>query len=76
MACGCFLWWQAVQLALDSLMMGRTVVVVAHRLSTIRGADKIVVFRRGAVAEQGSHDSLIGIPGGAYSELVTGQMAH
>ncbi len=65
-----------MQSALDSLMMGRTVLVVAHRLSTIRSADKIVVFRRGTVVEQGSHDALIGVPGGAYSELVAGQMAH
>ena len=57
-------------------MTGRTVLVVAHRLSTIRGADKIVVFRRGAVAEQGSHDALIATPGGAYAELVAGQMGH
>ena len=63
-----------MQLALDSLMTGRTVVVVAHRLSTIRGADRIVVFRRGTVVEQGSHDALIAAPGGAYAELVSGQM--
>ena len=57
-------------------MAGRTMVVVAHRLSTIRCADKIAVFRRGAVAEQGSHDALLATLGCAYAELVAGQMGH
>mmetsp|Transcript_16859 Transcript_16859/g.46084 ORF Transcript_16859/g.46084 Transcript_16859/m.46084 type:complete len:96 (-) Transcript_16859:123-410(-) len=64
-----------VQAALDSLMGGRTVVVVAHRLSTIRHADNIVVFQKGAVVEQGTHDALVA-GGGAYMHLVSGQMAH
>ena len=68
--------WQVVQSALDSLMTGSTVVVVAHRLSTIRGADKIVVFNRGVVVEQGSHDALMATPGSAYSDLVVGRTAH
>jgi len=63
-----------VQAALDSLMGGRTVVVVAHRLSTIRHADNIVVFQKGAVVEQGKHDDLVLKPGGAYLELVSKQM--
>lgn len=48
-----------VQLALDRLMRGRTVFVVAHRLTTIRNADKIVVLDRGRVAEEGNHKTLM-----------------
>ena len=73
------IWWlyavvQAVQAALDSLMTGRTVVVVAHRLSTIQNADHIVVFRRGAVVEQGTHDCLLS-SAGPYAHLVSRQVA-
>jgi ATP-binding cassette subfamily B protein len=64
-----------VQAALDSLMAGRTVLVVAHRLSTIRNASRIVVFRKGAVVEEGRHDDLVAAAG-AYAELVAGQMGH
>ncbi len=64
-----------VQAALDALMSGRTVVVVAHRLSTIRNADRIVVFRKGVVVEEGRHDALIAAAG-PYAELVSGQMNH
>ena len=66
---------QVVQAALDSLMAGRTVLVVAHRLSTIRNANRIVVFKKGVVVEEGDHDELIQA-GGAYAELVSGQMHH
>jgi ABC-type methionine transport system ATPase subunit len=55
-----------VQEALDRLMVGRTCVVVAHRLSTIRNADIICVIQGGKVAEQGSHDELINKPEGIY----------
>ncbi|MFA6029946.1 MAG: ABC transporter ATP-binding protein [Elusimicrobiota bacterium] len=48
-----------VQGALDRLMDGRTTLVIAHRLSTVRGADRIYVLQEGAVAECGSHDELI-----------------
>lgn len=48
-----------VQEALDHLMVGRTTLVVAHRLSTIRRADRIIVLERGAVAEAGTHDELL-----------------
>ncbi|KAH9249817.1 hypothetical protein BASA81_012412 [Batrachochytrium salamandrivorans] len=62
--------------ALDDVMHsgdGMSVVVVAHRLSTIKNADKIVVVDKGAVAEQGSHDQLLKL-GGKYSDLVKRQI--
>ena len=55
-----------VQLAMDELMKGRTSVIVAHRLSTIRDADRILVLQGGRVAEAGTHDELIGLPDGLY----------
>lgn len=48
-----------VQEAIERLMQNRTAIVIAHRLATIRKADRIVVLERGRIAEQGSHDSLI-----------------
>ena len=60
-----------VQEALDRVMVGRTTVVVAHRLSTITGADKIAVIKNGIVAEEGRHEQLLrAFPGGAYASLV------
>ncbi|XP_058098927.1 ABC transporter B family member 13 isoform X3 [Magnolia sinica] len=59
-----------VQEALDTLMYGRTTVMVAHRLSTIRDADRIAVLHCGKVAEIGGHDELISRPGSMYSQLV------
>jgi ABC-type multidrug transport system fused ATPase/permease subunit len=53
--------------ALRRLMRGRTTFIVAHRLSTIRHADSIVVLKDGAIAESGTHDQLIRI-GGLYAE--------
>jgi len=57
-----------VQEALARLMRGRTTFVVAHRLSTIRNADRIVVLEDGRIAEIGAHDELIRRPG-SYSRL-------
>uniref|UniRef100_A0A0D9YRB9 MDR-like ABC transporter n=1 Tax=Oryza glumipatula TaxID=40148 RepID=A0A0D9YRB9_9ORYZ len=59
-----------VQEALDRVMVGRTTVIVAHRLSTITGADKIAVIKNGVVAEEGRHGRLLRLPGGAYASLV------
>ncbi len=57
-----------VQRALQNLMEHRTVIVIAHRLSTVRRADKIVVLDRGRICEMGSHEELIG-HGGIYQRL-------
>ncbi|KAJ3670706.1 hypothetical protein LUZ60_008132 [Juncus effusus] len=59
-----------VQEALDRVMVGRTTVVVAHRLSTIKGADMIAVVKNGEIVEKGSHDKLLGIKDGVYASLV------
>ncbi|CAD6238380.1 unnamed protein product [Miscanthus lutarioriparius] len=61
---------RVVQEALDQVMVGRTTVVVAHRLSTIRGAYIIVVLKNGAVAEKGKHEELMRIKDGTYASLV------
>ena len=62
-----------VQDALEKLMVGRTSIVVAHRLSTIRNADSIAVVQQGKIVEQGSHDQLMQNPIGAYASLVKHQ---
>lgn len=57
-----------IQSALDELCKGRTTIVVAHRLSTIKNADRIAVISNGEVTEQGTHDELMSL-GGTYSRL-------
>ncbi|VAH78724.1 unnamed protein product [Triticum turgidum subsp. durum] len=59
-----------VQDTLDQVMVSRTTIVVAHRLSTIEGADTIAVIKDGSVAEKGKHESLMGIKDGVYASLV------
>jgi ATP-binding cassette subfamily B (MDR/TAP) protein 1 len=49
------------------MMVGRTTVIVAHRLSTIQGADVIAVLKDGAIVEKGTHETLMGTEGGAYA---------
>ncbi len=62
---------RAVQEALDNLAEGRTTIAIAHRLSTVRDADEIVVLDRGAIAERGTHDELMAA-GGRYAAFVAG----
>ena len=65
---------QAVRRALEGLMRDRTTIVIAHRLSTVRDADQIVVLDAGRTVEAGSHDELV-VAGGLYSRLVGHQLA-
>ncbi|MCD7451660.1 ATP-binding cassette sub- B member 9 [Datura stramonium] len=65
-----------VQDALSNIMVNRTTVVVAHRLTTIRNADLIAVVHRGKLVEQGTHDELIKDPDGAYAQLVQMQQTN
>ena len=58
----------AIQEALEALMEGRTSIVIAHRLSTVLKADRILVLKDGVIAEQGSHEELLA-QGGTYREL-------
>jgi ATP-binding cassette, subfamily B, beta-glucan exporter len=63
-----------VNLALDEVMKGRTTFVIAHRLATLRGANRILVFRNGRVVETGTFDELIA-RGGFFTELAQAQFA-
>lgn len=64
-----------VQIALASVLRGRTSVVIAHRLSTVRAADRIIVLRDGQIIEEGNHDGLLA-RGGHYAELYTTYFRH
>ena len=63
-----------VQKAIDNLMKNKTVLVIAHRLSTVRNADKIVVVNHGEIAEIGTHSQLIRKKNGIYSSLYNAQL--
>ena len=58
-----------VQEAMERLMRGRTAIVIAHRLSTVRALDRILVFERGRIVEDGPHAALMRRPNGAYRAL-------
>ena len=57
-----------IQKAFEKLMQGKTVIIIAHRLSTVRNADHIIVMDNGRVAEEGSHDALLQ-KGGRYASM-------
>lgn len=59
-------WWH--RQAMEELMAGRTTIVIAHRLSTVRNADRILVFDQGHIVEEGRHADLVK-QGGAYARL-------
>lgn len=62
-----------VKEAIDRAMKGRTVIVIAHRLSTVRNASKVIVIEKGSLVEQGTHDELIAA-NGIYKQLVIRQL--
>lgn len=64
-----------IQEGLDTLLKGRTSIVIAHRLSTVRSANRIIVLRKGQIIEQGSHDGLLS-DGGHYAELYNTYFRH
>ncbi|OMJ33736.1 multidrug ABC transporter ATP-binding protein [Sphingomonas sp. Sph1(2015)] len=59
----------AIQQAMERLMVGRTAIVIAHRLSTVRALDRILVFSAGRIVEDGTHDDLLTVEGGHYRRL-------
>ena len=63
---------EIIQKGMDQLMQGRTSFVIAHRLSTVRNADEILVLENGEIIERGNHEKLLGIKG-RYYQLYTGQ---
>ncbi|HWA98024.1 MAG TPA: ABC transporter ATP-binding protein [Pirellulales bacterium] len=63
-----------IQEALDNLIQGRTTIAIAHRLSTLRKADRLVVMERGRIVEVGPHRELLQRPAGAYSRLHQAQL--
>lgn len=63
-----------VQEALDKLMENRTSIIIAHRLSTVRRCDQILVMSGGSILERGTHDELVARPGGLYSSLAKLQL--
>ncbi|QRG04907.1 ABC transporter ATP-binding protein [Xanthobacter dioxanivorans] len=59
----------AIQEAMERLMVGRTTLVIAHRLSTVRSLDRLLVFDKGRIVEEGDHDALVRREGGLYRRL-------
>ena len=60
-----------IQNAITTLTKGKTTIMIAHRLSTLRDADELIVIEHGRVAERGTHKKLLAIEGGVYNKLYT-----
>ena len=58
-----------IQHAMERLMVGRTTIVIAHRLSTVRSLDRLLVFDKGRIVEEGTHEQLVHLEGGIYRKL-------
>ena len=63
-----------IQQALDRLVQGRTVIAIAHRLSTLANADRLLVMKDGRLIEEGHHEDLMKDPNGQYRKLIEMQM--
>ena len=66
---------EVIQRAIKTLTEGKTSIVIAHRLATVKNADRIVVMNQGRIVEQGTHKELIGFKGGHYAKLYEVQFA-
>jgi ABC-type multidrug transport system fused ATPase/permease subunit len=64
-----------VQKALNNLMKGRTVLIIAHRLSTVKNTDRVIVLNKGFIVEQGHYDELIKNKDGMFYNLVQKQLS-
>ena len=65
---------ELVQRALQNLMKDRTVLIIAHRLSTVKNTDRVIVLSNGEIVEEGSHNDLLNTPDGVYFQLVQKQV--
>ena len=58
-----------LQKNMGAICEGRTVIIIAHRLSSVRHANRIIVMDKGTIVEEGPHDALLHVPGGLYAHL-------
>ena len=67
---------ESIQRAIEKITIDKTSIIIAHRLTTIRSADRIIVLEDGKIVEQGTHDELIKVPSGHYLNLYEVQLAN